>query len=291
MATRFELLLWGDHLVRLRALGEEALDEIDRIENLLSLYRPHTDIARINAAPAGMSVRVAPETLRLLQRARELSQLTGGTFDPTAGALIRAWGFHHGSGQVPDPESLRTALSQVGWEQMEWDDDAGHVTRRSDGLLLDLGAIGKGYALDRATERLREGGITCALLQGGTSSVVALGHPPDADGWKIALPPSPDCVPAPVFTLSNTSLSVSAPSGKGFVDADGQYLGHVLDPRTGRPVSTHGYVAVVTERATDSDALSTALLVGGRPVLDGLRKAVGDLRVWFGHEASAASSP
>jgi thiamine biosynthesis lipoprotein len=291
MATRFELVLWGDHPVRLRALGEEALDEIDRIENLLSLYRPHTDIARINAAPPGTRVRVAPETLRLLRHARDLSRLTQGTFDPTAGALIRAWGFHQGSGQPPDPESLRTALDQIGWDRIEFDDDAGQVTRRCEGLLLDLGAIGKGYALDRASDLVREGGVTCALLQGGTSSVVALGNPPDAEGWKIALPASPEGGPAPLISLSNSSLSVSAPSGKGFVNSDGQYLGHVLDPRTGRPVSAHTFVAVVTDQATDSDALSTALLVGGTPVLDGLQEAMGNLRVWFGPGGSVASSP
>ena len=147
------------------------------------------------------------------------------------------------------------------------------------GVMLDLGAIGKGYAIERAAEVLREAGVTSALLHGGTSSVQALGHPPDAEHWKIAIeqpqagpgfqpasPPSepPATSPALLATvpLRDEAMSVSAVWGKSF-QAEGKTFGHVLDPRTGQPVTGTVLAAVVLPSATETDALSTALLTLG----------------------------
>src|SRR5262245_31363926 len=109
MATRFEIALHGNDPTRLRAAGEEALDEIDRLESLLSLYRPGTDIAEVNAHAHAGPVRVTPETFRLLERAWDLSAETQGAFDITVAPLVRCWGFMDGRGAVPDSETLERA--------------------------------------------------------------------------------------------------------------------------------------------------------------------------------------
>jgi len=279
MATRFEFALHGENPVALRAAAEEALDEIQRLENLLSLYRPHSDIGRVNARAALEPVRVMPEVARLIARALELAALTGGAFDITAGPLIRAWGFVGGSGREPDPDTLAEARACVGHELVEVDGARHTVRFTRPGVMLDLGAIGKGYALDCAGELLREAGVTSALLHGGTSTVVALGHPPDRDAWPVALPAGRDTA-ATTVPLRAESLSVSAVWGKSFTDAQGRVLGHVLDPRTGRPVEGARFAAVATGSAAESDALSTALLVlgpAGRSLLESLRPG---LRAW-----------
>lgn len=255
MATRFEFVLHGTNSAALRAAAEEALDEVDRLENLLSLYRPHTDIARLNAGAAASPVRIAPETFRLLQRAVALSAATRGAFDVTAGALVRAWGFLGGSGAVAAPADLEAARACVGSDRLELDEANFAVRFTRPGVLLDLGSIGKGYALDRAAELLRDAGVTSALLHGGTSTVIALGQPPDAAAWKVALPDGGS------VALRDESLSVSAGWGKSFTDAAGREWGHVLDPRRGEPVAGRRWAAVVAPAATDSDALSTAALL------------------------------
>ena len=129
--------------------------------------------------------------------------------------------------------------------------------------MIDLGAVGKGYAVDCAIETLREAGVESALLHGGTSTVYGLGAPPGAEGWKIAIAPAPEqSSPQAAIMLRDCALSVSAVWGKSF-EADGKRFGHVIDPLTGWPVNNAVQAAVALPSATETDALSTALLVLG----------------------------
>lgn len=267
MATRFEIVLHGERPEALRAAGEEALDEIERIENLLSLYRSHTEIADLNAHAAQRPVRVSPPVFRLLEQARRLSAETSGAFDITVGPLVRCWGFMGGTDGTPLPEAIAEARANVGMHFVELNPVDYTVRFAREGVLLDLGAIGKGYAIDQAAGFLRDAGVTSAILHGGTSTIFALGHPPEADAWKIALekpganadqPPSP----LAIVPLRDEALSVSAIWGRAFQTQDKTY-GHVIDPHTGEPVDRAVMAAVVLPSATETDALSTALLALG----------------------------
>ena len=170
MATRFEWVLWGQAPERLRAAGEEALDEVDALESALSRYRELSDIARVNASAAVGPVRVSPSTFRLLERARVLSEATERAFDITVGALLRVWGFVGGTGSRPLPQAVRQARDAAGWHRVRLDASEFSVTFDCPGVELDLGALGKGHALDRALDLLTEAGVPHALLHGGTSS-------------------------------------------------------------------------------------------------------------------------
>lgn len=171
MAARFEIVLHGDHAPTLRAAGEEALDEIARLENQLSLYRPGSEIAQLNARAAREAVQVTPEVLALLQHAQKLSTETGGAFDITIAPLVRCWGFMGATGRMPLPEEIAAAREQVGMEKVLLDAVNRTVRFTREGVMLDLGAIGKGYAVERATGFLREAGVTSALIHGGTSKI------------------------------------------------------------------------------------------------------------------------
>src|SRR2546423_1336850 len=147
MATRFELVLHGDDTIRLRSAGEEALDEIDRLEDQLSLYRAHSEIAELNRRAACQPVKVTPRLFTLLERAKRLSVETDGAFDITIAPLVECWGFMDGSGRLPDQETLAQARARVGMDLVQLDKSNSTVRFLHDGVMLDLGAIGKGYAV------------------------------------------------------------------------------------------------------------------------------------------------
>jgi thiamine biosynthesis lipoprotein len=292
MASRFEIVLHGSNDVSLRAAGEEALDEIDRIEARLSLFRPDSEIAQVNARAAREPVQVSPEVFSLLRLARDLSEQTGGAFDITVAPLVRCWGFMAREGRVPDALELEAARARTGIHLVHFDAAARTIRFEREGVMLDLGAIGKGYAIDRAVELLREAGVTSGLIHGGTSAVYAIGHPPESDAWRIAIAAGSDPSVEPklatkgtgdsvdatrVFDLSDEALSVSAVRGKCFRVND-TVLGHVLDPRTGRPTRGTALSAVVLPSATEADALSTALLVAGVAGHDAIRGLRSEMR-------------
>ncbi|HXG46212.1 MAG TPA: FAD:protein FMN transferase [Methylomirabilota bacterium] len=267
MATRFEIVLHGGDPAALRAAGEEALDEIERLEARLSLYRPTSEIAHVNARAAVAPVRVSPEVFGLVERAQRLWSETEGAFDITVGPLMRCWGFMGGNGRMPEPAALAEARSRVGMHWVELDSQRFTIRFHRDGVMLDLGAIGKGYAIDVAAGILREAGVQSAFLHGGTSTIYALGKPPDREAWKAAVERPPvDPAGEPellaVVPLCDEALSVSAVWGKAFQTAN-KTFGHVIDPRTGEPTQAAMLAAVALPDATDTDALSTALLTAG----------------------------
>ncbi len=271
MATRFEIVLHGDDPVRLRAAAEEALDEIERLEAQLSLYQTTSAVAQINARAALESVRVTPELFQLLHRAQQINRETGGAFDITIAPLLRAWKLMGDHGAVPDEQTVAEARAKVGMHLVELNENDRSVHFARAGVMIDLGSIGKGYALDRAVDLLRETGITSALLHGGTSTVCALGAQPDGQSWRIAIEhpekhransTATNQTHLATVALRDESLSVSAVWGKCFA-ADGKIYGHVIDPRRGAPTQAASLAAVVLPSATESDAFSTALLITG----------------------------
>ncbi len=280
MATRFELVLDGDDPVRLRAAGEEALGEIERVEARLSRYRPTSDVAAVNAAAGGGPVRVDPRVAALLDECALLSRLTDGTFDVSVGPLLRAWGFVGGSGAPADPRDVARARALVGMQQVEIDRAGSTVRLTRPGMELDLGAVGKGYAIDRAIAVLREHGVPRALLHGGTSSVHSIGRPRGGQDWGIAWRVPGEPLRRRGLDPSRPALAVSAPHGKAFTGRDGRTWGHVLDPRTGQPARAVASACVAGPSSTRCDALSTALLVLGGPWPDTLAASFPDYEGW-----------
>jgi thiamine biosynthesis lipoprotein len=290
--------------VSLRAAGEEALDEIERLESQLSLYQPTSELSYINARAAQEAVRVEPGLFRLLIRARELTRKTDGAFDVTIAPLMRCWGFINASGRLPDAAEIAEARARVGMHLVELDEATSTIRFERPGVMLDLGSIGKGYALENAAQLLVDAGVTSALLHGGTSTVCALGNPPGANSWKVAIPdpaslnataaPRPGIVTVDsisgllaVVPLRNESLSVSAVWGKSF-QAGGKVYGHVMDPRIGAPVQGAVMAAVMAPRATDTDALSTALLTLGSSGLDAITAASREVHALVSYAGDAA---
>jgi thiamine biosynthesis lipoprotein len=252
MATRFEIVLGGEDEVGLRAAGEAALAEIRACEQAISPFLAGSSIARINREAGTRPVRVDPLTFELLEDCVRLVRATGSAFDPTVGAAMRALGFR---GSTRDERAGEAARAAIGMDRVELDPERRTVRFKAAGLEFDVGAIGKGHALDLAAACLREAGVRCALLHGGTSTAIAIGAPPGQDGFRIAIGPEPR---APVAVIRDAALSVSSILGRRLDDG----TPHIVDPRCGRPAQGRATTAAaITRHARTADAWSTALLV------------------------------
>lgn len=268
MATRFEVAMHGRDPVSLRAAAEEALDEVQRVEAMLSWRMATSQVAQINARAGAEPVRVNPEMFQLLQTCRDYWKKSGGTFDITVGPLMQAYGFHRQDQQPNDEANITSAREACGMNFLELNGADLTVRFQRAGMRLDFGAIGKGYAIDLAVEILRDVGIESALIHGGTSTLCAIGAPPDSDAWKIAVeyPPGDDpdeTLPVlSVLPLRDGAMSVSAVWGRVFKVGEDTF-GHVIDPRTGAPAQRALLSIWTSESATEADAFSTALLTEG----------------------------
>ncbi len=275
MRTRFEIVVCGARdPAWLHGAAEAAAAEIEGAESDLSIFRAGSALAQINAEAADAPCAVDGVMFEFLERAGQLARALGGAFDPTVGALLAALRRPGGA----RPGEISRAMSVVGWaRRVRLDPRALTVRFTHAGVSLDPGAIGKGWALDRAVSVLRELGVASALLHGGTSSVYGLGAPAGAAGWRVAVqdPDAPSGRLAEVV-LCDQALGVSAIHGRVLV-RDGQPEGHVLDPRTGLAVHHTSLAAVVAPSATDADAVSTALLVLGRAGLPAVAAKFPDL--------------
>jgi len=295
MACQFEVILDARRDPDAAETALEVLDLVDELEDQLSVYRDHSEVCSINARARTEAVTVEPRLFALLQEAVELYEATAGAFDITAGPLARVWGFHRRQGQIPADADLAEALAVVGTDKLELDVQRSTIRFREEGMEINLGAIGKGYALDRGAERLLETGAADFLLHGGQSSVLARGSryqnkkggqarfSEDADdepasdeptpkekgglspffGWMVGVkhPMRPGQRLAEIW-LNAAAMGTSGSRRQSFTYRGRRY-GHILDPRTGRPADGVLSATVIAPTAAEADALSTAFYVMG----------------------------
>jgi thiamine biosynthesis lipoprotein len=271
MGCRFEVAFNAGEHADATELGIDALDVVDAIEDRLTVYRDTSELARLNAAAASGWQTVSEDLFTLLARSRELHDATLGAYDIAAGSLVRTWGFLRRQGRTPDDDVLAAARAASGMHLVELDAAGRRVRFTRPGVEINPGAIGKGWAIDAAMSRLRDAGVQSALVHGGQSSVRAAGiqgpTTPGRRGWRVGLahPLRPGRRLA-TFTLVDRALGTSGSGTQFFIDR-GRRLGHILDPRTGRPAEGVHCATVFAPSAADADALATALYVLGR---DGL---------------------
>ena len=263
MGSTATVRVCGSEPAERRQAVTDALDEVDRVDRLLSHYRDDSPLSRLNREAANGPVAVVPELVDVLAECLRWSRDSDGAFDVTVGPLMKAWGFFRDEGRLPEEREIQAALAVVGQRHVVLDREHGTVRFDRPGVELDLGGIGKGYAVDRAVDLLRRRGIRSALVNLGGSSVYGLGAPPGAEAWQVAVqdPTAPGRT-AESVALRDRALSVSGGYARCF-EKDGVSYSHIMDPRTGRPVRGVLSVAVLSASATDGDALDNVLFVQG----------------------------
>jgi thiamine biosynthesis lipoprotein len=265
MGSTFSIVLYGREWLPMESAVDAAFDEVCRLEMMLSVHRPESECSEVNRHAALRAIRLSQELFQLLSRCLEYSRQSEGTFDISVGPLIKAWGFHQGTGGRPDEAEVKAALAIVGYRHIHLDPAARTVRLDRMGMEINLGGIGKGYAVDRMAHILKQRGFDAALIVGSGSSIYGLGSPPgEASGWPVDIrdPRNPRKVAASAF-LKNMSISTSGSYEKSFW-ADGRTYCHILDPRTGYPVQGVLSVSVITPHALDSEAWTKPCFVLGR---------------------------
>ena len=248
------------------AYGEQAEDalvdarvRVEEVEALWSVTDEGSEIYRANHS-GGEPVNVSEETAELVSFALEMAEKTDGALEPTIYPVLRAWGFTTDTKQVPSQEEIDALLGDVGHEKITLD---GTLLTVPEGMELDLGAVGKGYAGDLAAEAVRARGIECAILSLG-GNIQAVGSRPDGTDWRVGLRSPWEDGTLGVLRVSNLAVVTSGGYENYFEDEDGNVYWHILDPETGYPAKSGLLsVTIICPQGRLGDALSTALFVMG----------------------------
>jgi FAD:protein FMN transferase len=263
MGSELRLTAWTTDEPAAVAGFDAVFAEFERLEALMSVWRPGSDIMRLNAAAGDHPVTVSPEVVEVLGVARQVSEWTDGTFDVTFGALSDLWKFDHDQDNtIPDPAIVRERLQLVDYRALDVDPRAGTAFLRRKGMRAHLGGIGKGYAVDRAVTMLRLRGLRDFMIQAGGDLYVA--GLKDGRPWRLGIrdPRGPAGKSFALLDLSDGTFSTSGDYERFFLK-DGRRYHHILDLKRGEPARGCRSVTLVTDRAVLADALAKGVFILG----------------------------
>jgi thiamine biosynthesis lipoprotein len=277
MGVKTRLVVYADSEARVQAACRAAYDRVAELEQVMSDYRPDSELMRLCAQAGGPPVKVSDDLFYVLERALVLSERSNGAFDVTVGPLVQLWRTARKTGQMPPPDQLAVARAKVGWQNVVLDPSTRTVQLKQPGMRLDLGGIGKGYAGDEALKVLAAHGIRTALFEAGGDIVVGA-PPPGTDGWAIEVYEG-ERHPPRKMKLANAAVSTSGHTEQ-FVEINGTRYSHVVDPRTGLGLTNQYMATVVAPNGISTDGLSTAVTVLGAEKGEALVKTYEGARVY-----------
>jgi len=260
MGTSVEITVSQTDSRRAEEAMNAAFREVERIDLLMSHYRPESEVSQITRQAGEKETQVSPETLEVVERALYFSRLSGGAFDITIGPVFRLWDFREG--KIPGEKSLQENLKKVDYRKIRVDRAKSLVYLESRGMELDLGAIAKGYAVDRASAVLRKGGVENFLVTAGGDLAVS-GAKGKGVPWTVGI--QHPRFPAELIAKLRPAQAAVATSGdyKKFFSRGGERYHHILTPSTGLPARECQSVTIIAPSAMDADALATSVFVLG----------------------------
>lgn len=281
MGTVFEIITYRTNPIQASQAIDQAFQEVDRLEQVMSLYRPTSELSQLNRTAFTQPQTVSPDLYHVIHESLHYSELSKGAFDITAGPLAERWKAVGRGEPPPSPAEEKGLRSGVGYRHIELIPPS-TIRFHSSRVVVDLGAIGKGYAIDRAADVLRSCGIQSALINAGGSTHYGIGSPPGESGWLVHL-----CDPSaridPHVLVHENSVSTSQQTPPGMLGMPS--FGHIINIAAGEPLKSATAVSVVADSATASDALSTAfLLMGPTKARDLVKKSTNVAAVWIAPE-------
>lgn len=267
MGTVGNITIFSDE----EALAEKSLDQaqkiIREIEAVCNIFDPESELSRLNRTAYEKEFICSPLLWEMLCAADHYWRFSGGAYDPTVSALMKLWGFRRKRQTLPTEAERAEAMKKTGWDKVILDREKHSVRFAVEGIAIDFGGIAKGFALEKVLAALRENGIRYAVIDlGGNLGVLSDKEKPRYYRIGIRDPETPDRQ-IHVFATAENCIATSG-NYERYVVIDGKQYTHIMDPRTGLPVSGMLSVTVVTPRGTDSDALSTAIFVGGEKLAE-----------------------
>jgi thiamine biosynthesis lipoprotein len=259
MGTVFEIVVYDAPAARANDTMEQALQEIVRLDAVMSNYKADSELSALNRNAHDHAQIVSSDLYRVIEESLQYSRLTGGKFDVTVGPLVDRWKAVMTGEPAPSVDEQQKLRACVGYQKVELI-PPDRIEFHSPCLRIDLGAIGKGYAVDRAAEILRSHGIKNALIDAGGSTWYGMGSPPEQTGWRVHLrDPSENVDPQVILHDNSVSTSEQTPPS----ELGNESTGHIIDPARGTPLRTRYAISAIAKSATASDGLSTSLLLVG----------------------------
>lgn len=262
MGSRFEITVVADTPEQAGAWTDMAISEIRRIEKLISSWDPDSETSEINRNAGIKPVKVSRELYGLIDRSLRISELTDGAFDITYASMDRIWRFDGSMTAMPTPSEIAASVSRVGYGKIRLDPDALTVFLPEKGMKLGFGAIGKGYAADRAKELLMSRGVPAGIIN-ASGDMNTWGRQPGGRPWQVAITNPMDKEHSyGVLPIEDRAVVTSGDYEK-YVVFDNQRYAHIIDPRTGYPTRGVLSVTVFAPKAELADALATSVFVMG----------------------------
>ena len=273
MGTVFEVSAYVANKDKAEKAFNDVFKEINRLDYLMSNYKEESELSRVNKNAASEPTTCDNELAYVIEQSLQYSDITDGAFDITIGPLMKKWGFFKEQGRIPGKEELESVLESVSYKNIIIEETVKKslfrdpsivktISFRNSGTQIDLGGIGKGYAVDMAIRVLKGNGINSALIN-FAGNIYAYGAPPEKDSWVIGLQhPRKSEGLLGSFEIRDKAVSTSGDYEK-FFTIDAERYSHIIDPRTGNPVKGIVSVTIVTDSATRADALSTGVFVLG----------------------------
>ncbi len=265
MGSRFDITVVAKDSLRGEAYIDMAVAKIEEIERLISSWDPQSQTSAINKAAGIKPVKVHPELFHLIERALGISKLTDGAFDISYASMDKIWKFDGSMTTMPSAESIKASVAKVGYENIILTKSDTSVFLKLPGMKIGFGAIGKGYAADKAKELLMAHGVSAGIIN-ASGDMNTWGKQANGEDWKVAItnPLNKNKVFA-ILPIRNSAVVTSGNYEK-YVNFDGVRYTHIIDPRSGYPSSGISSVTVFAPKAELADALATSVFVMGQEV-------------------------
>jgi len=263
MGNRFEFTVIAEN----KAVGDHAIDqaitEVERIEELLSTFKESSQANKINDQAGIRPVKIDREVLLLISRANKISEITDGAFDITYGSIDKSlWNFDLNMTSLPDKETALKTVDLINYRHVLINEDKCTVMLKNKGMRIGFGGIGKGYAADKARQILQNLGIKSGIVN-AAGDLITWGEQLNGSAWTIGIAdPDQSGRPFSSLNISNMAIATSGNYEK-FIVIDGKRYSHTIDPKTGLPVSGIKSVSILCPSAELADTLATPVLVMG----------------------------
>jgi FAD:protein FMN transferase len=263
MGNHFEISVVSDDEAWAEERIDMAVDEIRRIERVLTTFKEDSETALINQNAGIKPVKVSQEVFRLIERSKRISEITQGAFDISYGSIDkRLWNFDKNMTSLPDPKLAKQMVRLINYRNIILDEEHQTVFLKEEGMRIGFGGIGKGYAAEMAKAVMQNAGVTSGVVN-ASGDLAAWGHQPDGKPWTIGIV-HPDAAHMPFSYMNVTNMAVATSGNyEKFVIIDGKKYSHTINPRTGLPVKGIKSVTIISPNAELCDALATPVTIMG----------------------------